>query len=350
MANQVTSPGRVTYRYGLLPVAQTQEHAGSLRLHAPYTFDSVACNSGSVWEPECAPEFTVTFAKSATADTFDVTVTPGVVGDYEVSVNGGAFAALTSTVVSTDPAPTPVVVREAAGLQRSVTQDLNFDAATGTVYTFQSEQTNNSPKTFTEGIGSPSGSPFVVIGGATCTPMADYDWESLAREALQAVEEPQVERRFWERQLATSSPALPEGSTAQSVTRAIAVLEEHARGITSYEATLHTSSYLAAFAASQNVISELANDQTKYTALRTPIAFGGGYPRTGPTGQPAPTDDQAWIFLTGAVLVHRGEIFVPGSKGERFTQSNNQLFIMAERSYAVIPDCPIAAVLADTSI
>lgn len=347
MANQVAPPGRQLWRYGLSSVAEVSDHE-LFRLVSDYTFDSVACNTGIIWEPACGPEFTVTFTKSATADTFNVAVSPGVVGDYEVNVNNGGFVALTSTVVSTDAAPTPVVVRETTGLKRAVSNaNVNFDSATGTQYVFQSEQTNNDPKTFVEGIGAPSASPFVVIGGAACTPMADYDWDALGREALGTVEWPKVEERFWNVQLATATPELPVGSTAQTLVNAVAVLEEYARGITGYEPTLHASSFLGAHAAAQGVVTDLADGLTKYTALHTPVAFGGGYPRTGPDGDAA-TATQAWMFLTGKVAVHRGPVMVPGSEGERFTQSNNQLFIMAERPYAVIPDCPLAAVLVET--
>lgn len=350
MANQVAAPARVPWRYGLQSVTQNSlvEH-DQLRLVADYYFDSVACNTGITWEPACGPVFTVTFTKAATADTFDVAVSPGVVGDYEVNVNAGGFVALTPTVVSTDAAPTPVTVREVGGLQRSVTiATVNFDSVEGTVYTFQSQQTDNDPKTFVEGIGSPSGSPFVVIGGAACTPMADYDWDALAAEALMAVEWPQVEERFWNVQLATGTPELPEGATAVSLTRGVAALEEYARGVTGFEATIHSSSRLGSYAANQGLITDMNSEQVKYTALHTPWAFGGGYPRTGPDGQAAPSATQAWMFLTGKVLVHRGKAFVPGSEQERFSQADNQLFIMAERSYAVIADCPLAAVLVET--
>lgn len=348
MANQVAPPDRTAWRYGLSSVAELNEHGDRFRLVADYTFDSVACNTGIVWEPACGPVFTVTFTKSATDDTFDVTVDQGVVGDYEINVNAGGFVALTSTVVSTDAAPTPVTVREVAGLQRSVTiTDVDFDSTEGSVYTFVSQQTDNDPKVFTEGIGAPSGSPFVVIGGAVCTPMADYDWDVLAQEALTAVEWPNVERRFWERQLAAASPVIPVAG-AQTLVNAVAVLEDYARGISGFEATLHGASFLGAHAASQGVITAIPDGLIKYTTLHTPWAFGGGYPRTGPDGEAAPTATQAWLFLTGKVAVHRGAAFVPGSEGERFTQANNQLFIMAERSYAVIPDCPLAAVLVET--
>jgi hypothetical protein len=348
MANQVAPPDRVTYRYGLLSVAQgPREHVGPFRLVADYAFDSVACNEGLIWEPECGPVYTVTFTKSATADTFNVTVTPGVVGNYEVSVNGAAFTALTATVVSTDAAPTPVIVREAAGLRRSVSHDLNFDSSTGTVYKFVSAQTDNGTKEFTQGIGAPSASPFTVVGGAACTPMADYDWAALGQQALQAVEQPLVEKRFWNVQLANSSPALPVGATAQTLVNGVAVLEEYARGLSGFEPVLHTSSFLGAHAAADRVVPVVSNDQVKYTALHTPIAFGGGYQRTGPAGQSAPGASQAWMYITGQVVVHRSAARYPGSEGERFVQASNQLFIMGERDYAVIPDCPIAAVLVD---
>lgn len=163
-----------------------------------------------------------------------------------------------------------------------------------------------------------------------------------------AVEWPQVEERFWNVQLATGTPELPEGATAVSLTRGVAALEEYARGVTGFEATIHSSSRLGSYAANQGLITDMNSEQVKYTALHTPWAFGGGYPRTGPDGQAAPSATQAWMFLTGKVLVHRGKAFVPGSEQERFSQADNQLFIMAERSYAVIADCPLAAVLVET--
>lgn len=351
MANQVAPPTRVQYRYGLLSLPGIIENKGSLRLVADYTFDSVACNTGIVWEPACGPVFTVTFTKSATADTFNVTVDVGVVGDYEVSVNGAGFVALTATVVSTDPTPTPVIVREVAAPHRSVSRaDINFDSAQGTVFTFVSQQTNNDPKEFTEGIGSPSGSPFVVIGGAACTPIADYDWEALGTQALQAVEGPLVERRFWDIQLANSTPTLPVAATPQTVVDGVALLEEYARATTGFEATLHVSSYLGAHLAAADIITETATETIKRTALHTPLVLGGGYTRNGPTGQAAASPTQAWMYATGSLVVQRGVPFIPGSEAERFNQINNQTFVMAERTYVVIADCPIAAVLVDTSI
>lgn len=54
MTVQVDPPVRVPYRYGLLSTAQIVEEGKNLRLQSNYEFDSVACNSGFVWQPTCA--------------------------------------------------------------------------------------------------------------------------------------------------------------------------------------------------------------------------------------------------------------------------------------------------------
>ena len=352
MAVQIAAPARVPYRYGLLSVAQITEYTGSLRIPTDYTFDTVACNTGTVWDPECAPEFTVTFTRTENPDEVSVTATPGAGNDYEYNLNGGAFVTLTATITSVLAAPVTVVVRESAGLQRSVTRtDVSFDSPEGTQYVFQSEQTANEPKTLTEGIGNSTASPFVVIGGVNCMLAAGYDWEALAEEAFTSVEQRLVEQRFWEAQLATSTPTLPVGATPQSVVDGVAVLEEFLRDNTGYEGALHTSSYLGAHVAAADVVTETASDTRKYTELHTPVAFGGGYPRTGPTGQGVPSASQAWMFATGAVVVARGELLIPGAGiADRADLVLNQEYVIVERTYAVLSDCPTAAVLVDTSV
>lgn len=352
MATLVDAPLRVPYRYGLLSAAEVVEHAGAFRLSTPYTFDSVSCNEGFIWEPECAPVFTVTFTKSAVADTYNVTVSPGVLADYEVNVNNAGFVPLTATVVSTDAAPTPVVVREVGGLSRSVTNaNVNFDATTGTVVPFVSGQTDNVPKPVTEGIGNAMGSPFVVGARVNCTLMGGHDFSALALEAINSVENRLVEERFWSVQLAASSPATPAGAAAVSLVEGVAVLEQYLRDTSGYVGTIHSSSYVGAYASSADLVHEYSSEPLmKHTALGTKWAFGGGYPVTGATGSAAPTAGQAWIFGTGAVQMHRGDVFIPGSRGENFSTATNQEIVMAERPYAVLSDCPTAAVLVDTSV
>jgi len=327
------------------------EEPATLRLPSDYVFDSVGCHDGLIWEPACGPEFTVTLTVTEVVDELAATVTPGVVGDYEISVEGGPFTALTSTVTIADAAPVTVTIREAGGLQRSVTlTDVDPDAAPDTAFGFQSEQTTNDPKTVTEGVNHPSGSPFVIVGGYACTLMTEPDPEQRARDALATVEQRLVEERYWTVQLANASPTLPVGATAQPLSTAIAVLEEYARAQSGYVGVLHSSPFLAPFAAKRRLIAETHPEMVKRTPLWTPWAFGGGYLRTGPAGQGAPAAGQAWIYLTGPITVHRGPVSVPGKGIGGFDQFSNQNFVIAERSYVVINDCPVAAVLADVTV
>lgn len=350
MSVQVDPPVRVPYRYGLLSTSQIVEHGESLRLQADYQFDSVACHSGVIWAPACATPFSVTFTRTATTDQFTVTVSVGVLADYEYSVNGGAFAALTSPIVIADAPPVTVEIREVAGLQRSVTRtDINPDAAEGTTFVFTSTQTNNDPKEVTSGINNQTATPFVIVSGVSCTLIATPDIVQKAREALASAEQRLVEQHFWATQLAASGPALPAGGAAVPLIDAVAALEEYLRDTTGAVGVLHSDAYLAPYAANLDVISELNPETVKRTALWTPWAFGGGYARTGPTGQAAPAAGQAWIYATGPVVVHRGDIFPHLQAKDGFSVTTNQDFQIAERSYVVIPDCPVAAVLADTS-
>jgi hypothetical protein len=357
MSIQVNAPTRVPYRYGLLSTAQIQEHVRAnendppahLRLQSNYQFDSVACNTGAVWDPSCAPPFTVTFTRTAVTDQFTVTATPGVLADYEYNVNGGAFTTLTSPIVIAAAPPVTVVVREVGGLQRSVTRtDINPDSPAETQFVFRSTQTANPPKTVTEGIGNRTAEPFVVIGGVACTLIATPDIEQKARDALSSVEERLVEQQFWTVQLANSAPALPAGGAPVPLTQGVAALEEYLRNNTGWVGMIHSDAYVAPFAARNELISELNPEMVKRTPLWTPWVFGGGYARTGPVGQAAPVGaDQAWIYATGSVVIHRGETSVPGGVKGGFSVTTNQDFVIAERTYVVIADCPTAAVLVD---
>jgi len=348
MVIQVDPPVRVPYRYGLLGTAQVVEHGTSLRLQADYEFDSVACHSGIVWNTTCGQPFTVTFTRTAVEDTFNVTVSPGVVGDYEYSVNGGAFAPLTTVVVIADAPPVTVEICEVAGLQRCVTRtDINPDAAEGTTYVFVSQQSNNVPKEVTEGITANTATPFVVISGLSCTLIATPDIEQKARDAFAASEQRLVEQQYWTDQLANSGPTILGGGVAVPLTRAVALLEEFLRNTTGYVGMLHSDAFVAPYAAENDIITELNPEPIKRTALWTPWVFGGGYDRTGPTGELAPNPDEAWIYATGQVVIHRGDVRLPGGMEGGFNVTTNQDFVIAERSYVVINDCPIAAVLAD---
>lgn len=350
MAIQVDAPVRTPYRYGLLSTAQVVEQGRTLRFGADYVFDTVACGGGMIWNTECENTFTVTFTRTAAADTFSVTVSPGVVGDYTYEVNGGGPVALTNPVVIADAAPITVEVCEVGGLGRCVTRtDVDPDSAEGTTYVFQSTQSNNLPKSISEGIDTASADAFVVIGAKQCTLIArdagddDDPFATIqrrGREALASAEARLVEQQFWA-QLAAGTPAILGGG-AVTLTKAVALLEEYLRNQTGFTGMIHADAYVGPYASAADLIPETNPETTKRTALWTPWVFGGGYDTTtGPAGQPAPGPDQAYIYATGQVIIHRGDYIV----NETFTVTSNQALVVSERSYVVLHDCPIAAVL-----
>lgn len=349
MAIQVEAPVRTPYRYGLLSTAQVVEHGRNLRFGADYVFDTVACGGGMIWNTDCANSFTVTFTRTAVEDTFSVTVSPGVVGDYTYEVNGGGAVALTNPVVIADAAPVTVEVCEVGGLGRCVTvTGIDPDSAEGTTYVFQSTQSDNLPKQISEGIDTASADAFVVIGAKQCTLIArdpgdDDPFATIqrrGREALASAEARLVEQQFWS-QLAAGGPVILGGG-AVTLTKAVALLEEYLRNLTGFTGMLHADAYVAPYASALDLITETNPETTKRTSLWTPWAFGGGYDTTtGPAGQPAPGPDQAYIYATGQVVIHRGDYIV----NETFTVASNQALVISERPYVVLHDCPIAAVL-----
>jgi hypothetical protein len=322
------------------------EHGEPLRLPSSYVFDSVACHSGLIWNTDCANSFTVTFTRTAVTDQFAVTVSAGVVGDYTISVNGGAAVALTALVVIAAAPPVTVEICEVAGLQRCVTRvDINPDATLGTVFTFVSIQSNNPPKAVTEGIDAQTADPFLVISGLTCTLIAG-DIDQQGRDAFASTEQRLVEQQFWA-QLAASTPAILAGGVAVTLAAGVAALEAYLRDQTGFTGMIHSDAYVAPYASQAVLVTEENPETTKRTALWTPWVFGGGYDLTGPAGEAAPGASQAWLYATGQVVIHRGPLRVYGGREGGFNVTTNQDLVIAERSYVVIPDCPVAAVLVD---
>jgi len=343
MAIQVEPPVRTPYRYGLLSTAQVVEHGKSLRLSSEYVFDSVACHDGIIWNTDCANPFTVTFTRTATEDEFTVTVSPGVVGDYTYSVDGEAAVPLTGTVTIVSDEPVSVEVCEVGGLQRCVTvADVDPDSVEGTTYVFFSTQNNNLPKEVTEGIDAQTADPFLVISGVTCTLVAG-EIDSKGRDAFTSVEQRLVEQQFWA-QLAASTPAVLGGG-AVSLAEGVALLEAYLRDQTGFTGMIHSDAYVAPYASQAVLVTEENPETTKRTALWTPWAFGGGYALTGPAGEAAPAANQAWLYATGQVVIHRGNVRARGGGADGFNVTTNQDLVIVERSYVVIPDCPTAAVL-----
>lgn len=99
---------------------------------------------------------------------------------------------------------------------------------------------------------------------------------------------------------------------------------------------IHASVDMASWAGEHHLIVEKGS--LKYTPYGSVWIFGGGYPGTGPDGE-APPDGGAYLHITGQTTVWRSaDIEVP-PPFQVMDRTNNQMFLLAEREYAVGFDC-----------
>lgn len=348
----VPAPTVQPYRYGLFSVAQvvTDGGDGARWEMGGIEFASVQCAQGTVWAYGCAPAYSVTLTKTATANQWSVDYTPNA-GPYEVSVNGGAWAVVADAgTILTPNATNTVAVREQGGLRRRVAfpaSQVTNNAATGTTRSGSSTtQAYNDPKT---GDGKPtvSADPFGVLAGVACGSLGtlDVDDQERARAALAVAEQRLVERVFEQagspRLAAGAGVVTPGGTTATRIKRAVGALEQYLGDEYGGTGVLHMPRALAAYAPVERDGAVLR------TRLGTGVAFGAGYTGVGPDGT-APAAGEMWIYATGAVQIRRSPVIVPATGAETLDRSTNQTLLIAERSYMVSVDCvPVAAALVD---
>lgn len=203
--------------------------------------------------------------------------------------------------------------------------------------------------------------PFVVYGVETCLLGLSFaEQVQRARARLALVEQPGVERAFWTGELgntvalATSDPQIlnetsgtPPQPTAVDIVTGLSLLEEWLGQQGSYIGFIHVNRAAAAVADEESIVRR--NGSRLETALGNVWVFGSGYPRTGPTGQEAPTGRQMWMFATRQPTVRRSEVFTPAeaSDGSALNYRTNQVWVAAERVYVVDVPCDTAAVLVD---
>lgn len=205
-------------------------------------------------------------------------------------------------------------------------------------------------KTFT-GIEAPvSGAPFAVYTSYTCGSLGFSFAEAAdrVRTRMALREQRAVERRLW--QGSTGAGGTIAGlfatatnlGTAGCVTEAVEVLEQTLADAGVVGGIIHARPGMAAHLAQAHLI-EKGQGRRKQTAIETPYVFGQGYGGTGPTGQAVSTSAE-WMYATGRVLVWQDpEIHVPDPR-QTFDKPTNQMFVLAERVYAVAVECGIWAI------
>lgn len=214
-------------------------------------------------------------------------------------------------------------------------------------------------KTYVAGTPLVVATPFTVYGSFSCSPIGRQDDAfDRARAHLYAGEERAVELAI-ATQTTHTSQAL-NSTTTVDITPVIAAVHTP---VTVSQGVAMLESYIGAHASGQGVI--LANrrevtlmgrdhvlldpkpsDSVLYTKLLTPIGAMGGFDgKTGPSATAAAVGN-AWLFaLGGRPIVRRSDVLmVTGQLEDSLNRSNNNLNILAERTYVVGWDCFTAAI------
>jgi hypothetical protein len=190
---------------------------------------------------------------------------------------------------------------------------------------------------------------FMVIASIECGSIGHTTAEDEARVSRRMAngEQGAVERALWtgldDNGNSLDIPSLDSESVAVTapepdiLASVISALEDYAYRIQGYGnvAYIHAPVSVAAHAADGLVISDGPLLRTPYGSI---WIFGGGYPGTGPGGDPAP-DGGAYLHVTGQVNVWRSSgmfIYPPAQTMNRVT---NQKLLIAEREYAAGFDC-----------
>lgn len=202
-------------------------------------------------------------------------------------------------------------------------------------------------KTFT-GIDSPvSGAPFAVYTSYTCGSLGFSFTEAAERVRTRMAlhEQRAVERRLWQGSAGAGGTitGLFAGATnlgtAGCVTEAVEVLEQTLADNGIVGGIIHARPGMAAHLANSHLI-EKGQGRRKQTVTETPYVFGQGYGGTGPTGQ-AVTTSTEWMYATGRVLVWQDPAIQVPDPRQTFDRTTNQMYVLAERVYAVAVECGI---------
>lgn len=291
--------------------------------------------------------FTITWQGQTTGDiTFDATA-----AEIQAALVSLDNIQLGDVQVTGGPLPTEVQVEFTGNYAETNVDQMTVDNTSmvgGTVTPATSVEgapASRQSKTFEEPHWAP-GVTISVYGGAVCRLVGtdrEQAMESL-RAAFLANEHKGVERALMETRFQADPGGLWPSATditpaggAVSPQCAVAMLEGHAGQVYSGLPTLHLPRVIA----SQVVNPESTVGDLFYSNIGSKLVNGTGYtPSTGPTGA-APADGETWSWVTGEVLVEKGELRVH----DAVDAVNNENFILAERSYRVSVDCFAAGIL-----
>lgn len=205
-------------------------------------------------------------------------------------------------------------------------------------------------KTFSTVEAPISGSPFAVYTSYTCASIgfSFEEAERRVRTRLALREQRGVERRIW--QGSTGAGGAVPGLFASAVnlgsagcpTEAIELLEQALADNAVLGGIIHARPGMSPHLSNNYLIFKGTGPQLT-TPLGTRYVFGQGYGGTGPTGQPVDANTE-WMYASGRVIIWQDpEVAVPPA-GQVLNRTTNQLFLVAERIYAVAIECGVWAV------
>lgn len=205
-------------------------------------------------------------------------------------------------------------------------------------------------KTFT-GIETPvSGGPFAVYTSYTCGSLgfSFAEAEQRVRTRMALREQRAVEQRLWSGSSGAGGTITglfrnaTDLGTAGCVTEAVEVLEQTLADNGVIGGIIHARPGMAAHLSASHLVTQ-GQGRRKVSLNETPFVFGQGYDGTGPTGQ-AVTGDAEWLYASGRVLVWQDpEVQVPPPR-QTFDKAANQMYLIAERVYAVAVECGVWAI------
>lgn len=205
-------------------------------------------------------------------------------------------------------------------------------------------------KTFTDGLTTIVGTPFVVIASELCgtLPFNEAEWTQFVTAKLMAGEQAVVEQLFSGGTFGVS-PSLTNNSTpataltaATKIPAALGELEGwlyHRYGPTGI---IHIPISDASWVLNSDF---LVKDSGAWrTKMGTAVSFGD-YANLGPTGT-APAAGHSFWYITGQMSIWRtpdSDIFV-SPWAQSIDKVTNQIRMYAEREYVVAYDCHVASV------
>lgn len=199
--------------------------------------------------------------------------------------------------------------------------------------------------------------PIIVYAGFTCKTvgLSESQLSTYARDALSGGESTAVEKAIWG---PTQYPFTPDAedfgpylldanteilsSSGVSLTAAVSLLEEKLGDDYKGVGVIHAPRGVSAFAAEKQQVRWEAGKPV--TTVGTRWSFGN-YPRIDDEGAAA-ADGSAWVVATGKVTIRRTEPVVRGGDWATAVDvKTNEVLALAERTYVVAIEGPVAAVL-----